>query len=174
MTTSKEMIVIAGVVNRLRKLGSWAGETHVQKTIYIAKSVFGLPLDAEFILYKHGPYSFDLNKNISHMLSRGILVSTPQGGYGPSLDVNEAMLAALDAASGGYLRTVKSQFEPACKQLAKMKVAELERVATAVYIHLNYPNLSQMARHAKLSELKPHIDRDTAVLAFEEAKPFLN
>lgn len=68
MTTSKDMILLGGIASLLKKHGSWTGETHLQKTAYVTKAVLGIPLSASFILYKHGPYSFDLNKSIAHML----------------------------------------------------------------------------------------------------------
>jgi hypothetical protein len=52
-------------------------------------------------------------------------------------------------------------------------VAELERIATAVYVALNFPELDPKERVKKLTELKPHIKYELAAAAFDEAKPFL-
>jgi hypothetical protein len=84
------------------------------------------------------------------------------------------MWEALDSASGHFFGTVREAVESVCNVLANKKVAELERIATAVFIELNFSDLSGAAKMAKLSELKPHIDRDAASLAFKEAQPFLS
>jgi len=43
-----------------------AVKTHIQKTAYAAKQVFGVPLDARFVLYKEGLYSFDVHHHRCH------------------------------------------------------------------------------------------------------------
>jgi hypothetical protein len=44
----------------LRRAGSWAGETHMQKATYFLQELTRIPLEFDFVLYKHGPFSFDL------------------------------------------------------------------------------------------------------------------
>jgi hypothetical protein len=50
--------LIAVLADSLRKRGSWAGETHIQKAGYLLQELLGVPLNMKFILYKHGPFSF--------------------------------------------------------------------------------------------------------------------
>lgn len=173
MTTSKEMILIGGIIETLNSMGSWTAETHVQKTAYITKYVRDVPLDAEFVLYKHGPYSFDLNKSLGHMLARNVLTAHSQIGYGPSLRLNNSLWSALDSALNSVFEQYKTNIVEVCGQLAKKNVAELERISTAVYVFRNFAGFARERQIAKLSELKPHIDASTARLAFEEAAPFL-
>ena len=52
--------LLVRLTERLRANKSWAGETHLQKATYILKRVLGVPVEFDFILYKHGPFSFDL------------------------------------------------------------------------------------------------------------------
>ncbi len=157
MTTSKDMIIIGGVVKTLCEHNSWSSETHVQKTLYIAKHVRNVPLTAEFLLYKHGPYSFELNKSISHMLARNILRSTQNAGFGPSLDLNRPMWEALDSAAGGYFAQHRDKIEFVCQYLANRNVSELERISTAIFVDINFPQLNSNSKVRKLTELKPHI-----------------
>jgi hypothetical protein len=51
--------LIVALVEKLRENRSWAGETHLQKATYVLKRVLGVPIEFRFILYKHGPFSFD-------------------------------------------------------------------------------------------------------------------
>jgi uncharacterized protein YwgA len=79
MTRIKEFVLVGGIVRSLNAVGSWCGETHIQKTSYIAKHVKGVPLESDFTLYKHGPFSFDLNAVLNEMRSQNLLSVTPMG-----------------------------------------------------------------------------------------------
>jgi hypothetical protein len=52
--------VLVGLARRLYEQGSWTGETHIQKAAYLLHELLAVPFDFAFILYKHGPFSFDL------------------------------------------------------------------------------------------------------------------
>ena len=65
--------ILLSLAENLRDKGSWCGETHLQKAAYILKEMFGVPLDVDFVLYKHGPYSFDLTDDLARFKADGIL-----------------------------------------------------------------------------------------------------
>ena len=79
MTSASEIHLVGRVVEILGEMHSWCGETHIQKTAYVAKVIKNVPFESKFILYKHGPYSFDMNGVLNHMRSQNILLVTPQG-----------------------------------------------------------------------------------------------
>lgn len=171
MTTSAEIILIGGVIRALRQRDSWTGETHIQKTCYVAKIVEHVPFESEFILYKHGPYSFDLSSSLGHMRAQRIISVTPQT-FGSTFDVVEGIWLALERASSNIYESYADQIGSICDVLAKKKVAELERIVTAIYVFVNFPDMSLDQMAHKLAELKPHINSRQAVDAFEEAEVF--
>ena len=57
--------VLLSLIEQLKDRGSWCGDTHIQKTTYFLQELLKVPLGFEFILYKHGPYSFDLEDEIT-------------------------------------------------------------------------------------------------------------
>src|SRR4051794_26143774 len=70
----------------MSKRGSWCGETHVQKTTFLLQQLLSVDIGFEFVLYKHGPFSFDLRDALSEMVADNLLESVVrQPGYGPSL-----------------------------------------------------------------------------------------
>src|SRR5262245_43954036 len=86
LSYSTRCALIVHLAKKLRAKGSWCGETHLQKALYIlqdfSKSNFGY----KFIIYKHGPYSFDLNNELAAMRSASVLeFQFPKEGYGPSI-----------------------------------------------------------------------------------------
>jgi uncharacterized protein YwgA len=168
MTTSREMVLIGGVVKLLRDRNSWAGETHVQKAAFVAKQMKHVPFESEFVLYKHGPFSFEMSTSLVHMRTRNLLKTLQNPGFGPTLEVNEALWRALDRSAGDYFEQFEDDVSDVCDLLATKNVASLERFATAVYLNSTMPNTSVEERASKLVELKPHIPSDLARAAFDE------
>lgn len=173
MTKAAELSLIAHIIDTLGEFGSWCGETHIQKTAYVAKVAMGVPIESEFVLYKHGPFSFDLNKLLAEMRAQQIISVTPQGPYGSTYAVNSGMWGALKRSMAGYYAPHDEKIRFVCHRLAKKKVTELERVATAIFVRLHFPGLEGDLLPRKLNELKPHIPLPEARLAFEESRVFL-
>lgn len=170
MTTSREMVLIGGVVRSLRSRGSWTGETHIQKTAYVAKIKRNVPFESDFVLYKHGPFSFDLSKSIGHMLSRDLLSSESNGGYGPSYDLNSSLWTALNKGLKDFYADFSAQIDDIGAKFSKKNVAELERIATAVYISSKHPFDADDIRADFITKIKPHISREMAFAALKEAE----
>ena len=63
----EQQAIVVETIARLRSHGSWAGETHVQKSLFFLKNLLRVPLNYNFVLYKHGPYSFDLHHDVGKM-----------------------------------------------------------------------------------------------------------
>src|SRR2546425_12633108 len=78
-------VILLELLRKLREHGSWCGETHMQKATYFLQHLMQVPLDFQFILYKHGPFSFDLRDELTAMRADGLLALQPQEPYGPSL-----------------------------------------------------------------------------------------
>lgn len=169
MTTSREMILVCGTAKLLHHYGSWCGETHIQKTIFVAKSICSVPFDSEFVLYKYGPFSFDLNKSLTHMTARNLLALISNPGFGPSYEINEKLWAGLNNAVDGFFSIHEPKLRIICEFLAPKNVSELERIATAIYIENFEECGSRVDRENRMAEIKPHIQGELAELAFDEA-----
>ncbi|MCL6557372.1 MAG: hypothetical protein K6U74_00970, partial [Firmicutes bacterium] len=61
----KRKALLLSLVKAMESQGSWCGETHIQKCSYFLQAMLGVPLGFEFILYKHGPFSFDLRDELT-------------------------------------------------------------------------------------------------------------
>lgn len=171
MTLSSDYALIGEIVKELQECGSWCGETHIQKTAYVAREVLKVPLSSRFILYKHGPYSFDLSSTLSSMRADRVLSLAPQGQYGSSYSVEPAM-AAISEKFRDLIQKNSAKIQKVSAEFASKNVAELERIATAIFVTLN-GNATQEARAAKLHKLKPHIGLTDALEAIKSADHFL-
>ena len=159
--------VLLSLVEKLRDGDSWCGETHVQKSTYFLQDLLEVPLEFDFILYKHGPFSFDLSDEISWMRANDILKLQPQQRpYGPKLlpDENAELLKRTYPKQ---MERYAEKIQKIADEFAEMGVTALERYATAYYISNNYEEVDDGDIAAKIVELKPHISRTEAQDAVE-------
>jgi hypothetical protein len=151
---------------RLQSHGSWTGETHVQKATYFLQELLRVPTDFEFILYKHGPFSFDLRELLSSMEADHFIRWQPQYPYGPSLVPGESAEQLLNRFPAKP-REYGAQIEFVARKLAPHRVADLEKLATALYV-TNESRRTPRERAARICELKPHISVAEAQRAVTE------
>jgi uncharacterized protein YwgA len=158
----------ASVVNLLIKLqerGSWCGETHVQKAMYISQDLSKANLGYKFIMYKHGPFSFELKDELAAMRATGIIeYAFPQRDYGPSIKVTSFGMRIFDVHRDNIVIQDRTN-EFVAKWLATSDVRNLEKLATAYYVTQKNPRDPIIVRAKKINSLKPHVD----VVAAEEA-----
>jgi hypothetical protein len=149
----------------LRARGSWCGETHLQKAAFFLQELLRVQLGYEFVLYKHGPYSFDLHDELMALRADELLELRPQPApYGPSL-VPTAASAEFRERYPRTLGTYGPGIEFVSRALASKGVAELERLATALYLTLEAPETAAELRARRINELKPHVSVEEAQAA---------
>ena len=73
MKRLQQAAILVSLIEALEKKDSWCGETNVQKATYFLQELFGVPLGFKFILYKYGPYSFDLSEKLTYLCADSIL-----------------------------------------------------------------------------------------------------
>jgi hypothetical protein len=168
MNRLQRAAVLLTLLAALKQRGSWCGETHLQKSVYFLQELLGVDLGFPFVLYRHGPYSFDLSDEITALRADLLLNVKLRLPYGPSLEPSES--------AGGLLANFEQTrrlHQPAidfvADRLAQHKVIDLERLATALYVTREPGrNRDSSARAARLNELKPHIDLGNATHAIED------
>jgi hypothetical protein len=162
MTESQKDVVLLSFIERLKEHDSWCGETHIQKATYFFQELMGVPLGFEFILYKHGPYSFDLKGELTAQMADSLLAVKPRPPYGPSILPGENCPALLERFPKTR-RKYEAQAQFVATRLASRDVVELERIATALFVtRKELPGGSVDERAARIHELKPHVPLDLA------------
>jgi len=158
--------ILLALVEALRTRGSWTGETHVQKAAYFLQDLLEVPLELGFILYKHGPYSFDLTNELAGMQADDFLAFQPRPfPYGPSY-VPGPLSGLLKASYGGVAVMYARQIQFAAQKLGARSVAELERLATALYV--SFEGGPPEDRPTRINALKPHVSVAEAAKALAE------
>jgi uncharacterized protein YwgA len=156
MDRYKKDALLSELTDQLMSRGSWCGETHIQKATYFLQELKSVPLGFEFILYKHGPFSFDLRDELTAMRADGFLDLSERGSYGPRL-IPTRWSQELRQDYPKTLAQYRPDIDFVCDSLRDRNVAELEKLATALYVHFQYGSRSPRARAKILCELKPHI-----------------
>jgi hypothetical protein len=157
--------LILNLALALRGNGSWAGETHIQKSGYFLNTLLKVPTGLNFILYKHGPFSFDLRELLTDMEAQGFIKWNSFPPYGPS--IGEGPLGPLLREKFSSLSDqYKKQIDFVSRHLGQRNVASLERIATALYVSAH--GAVGNARVGRIVDLKPHVDIVLAENAVEE------
>lgn len=155
--------VVVSLVESLQAHDSWCGETHIQKATYFIKELFNIPLDFDFILYKHGPFSFDLSDELAAMRADTLLgLQFRSNSYGPSIVVGDSA-KLLKESCPKTLDKYTPAIEFVATRFGNKGVSELERIATALYVKQNDDTDGSVeSRAQRIIELKPHVEIDLA------------
>jgi len=169
MDSLQKAAVLTKLVQELRARDSWTGETHVQKAGYLLQEFLNVPLEFEFILYWHGPFSFDLREELSLLWANELVKVEPQRPpYGPRYSTTEQ----ADYIQKLYPRTL-AKYEPSivfvADALQYKGVAALERLATACYVTRKMSEAAGHERAKELTRLKPHVSPEDAINAVAQA-----
>lgn len=167
----------AAIVTTMRdavsERGSWSGETHLQKALYILQEGAGVPLGYNFILYKHGPFSFDLRSEITEFRGDGLLELQPQGyPYGPRLNTTDAG-HRLQTKFPKTLTRYSDVISEVADLVGSKGVAELERIGTALLMLKSEQGLTDEAAAQKIVDVKPHVSETDALEAVRMMRDFL-
>ena len=168
MNELAEKAILAGLSKRLMGNGSWAGETHVQKSAYLLSELREVDFNFHFILYKHGPYSFELHDELSTMTAEDLLEPlAPSPRYGPRLLVTPRG-QELETRLQKTMERYGESLDWIADVIGSRGVVDLERLATAMWVTRQQSDGSVRSRAQALIDLKPHIALDDAIESVEE------
>lgn len=169
MKRLRRAALIVDLVDRLHQHDSWAGETHIQKGIFLAQDMLGVPIDVEYELFKHGPFSFQLREELGELRADDVLTLQAQRPpYGPRF-YSAHSAEQLRTKFPKTLRRYSRQLEWIADWMGKKGVVELERMATAFWVtEEGIDGEGVEPRAARLNRLKPHFSIESCRSAVEE------
>jgi len=157
--------VVLSLLEGMEKEGSWCGETHIQKATYLLQELADIPLGYEFILYKHGPFSFDFRNELSNLKADGLItLKTQPYPYGPSMRIT-SLGEMLISKFTDSVSPLKGKIDFISQKLSHMKVGELERIATALLVTLKSDSKNIEQRADGIILLKSHVSKEEAIVA---------
>jgi hypothetical protein len=168
MKRLQRAVLLAELAEKIRRHGSWCGETHIQKAVYFVQELVMVPTGYGFILYKHGPFSFDLRDEITEFRAYELFRLEPRRvPYGPTLRPT-SNAEELKKRFPNTLNKFSTRIAFVAEALDGKSVAELERLATALYVTREMGTEDAKDRAQKIHSLKPHVSFDLALNSVRE------
>ena len=158
-------VLLCLLVAAMRAEKSWAGETHIQKSVMFLQKLLDVPLGYQFVLYKHGPFSFDLRSELAIMRTRLQLGVEPHIGYGPTFTLGQWGEWAVKKPTA-----YDSEIEFVATKISTKDTRLLEGFSTAFFLKDKYPERTNFQIAEEINRLKPHISIKQAIQAIEDAK----
>lgn len=156
MLDTKSTTRVLALADQLMKHGSWCGETHLQKAMFFLAKQCNASVDYEFVLYKHGPYSFDFHDALSTLFAHCLLENVAQPPYGPRICLSASGKDFL-AKHNAQLADISDKIQTVASALGGKGVMELEKLATALWVRQEAPSAQESELAMKINEIKPHI-----------------
>ena len=172
MERLKRVGIVTCLIERMHEQGSWCGQTHVQKSVLFLQDVMNVPLEFEFVLYKHGPFSFELREEITSLRADEIVRLEPKWPYGPRISTTNRS-KYIQSINTRTLAMYDQRIEFVARKLGDKGVTELEALATALHVTRKTSDLSVCERAKQLSEIKPHISEAEASGAVMQVDQFI-
>lgn len=175
MDRIKKAALTVKLADSLRENGSWCGETHIQKTCYFLQELLHVPMGFNFVRYRHGPFSFDFRDELTALRADGLLALELRNLCGPQFVATERG-RRIERTFPKIVGKYRSQIEFVACKLGDRNVAELGRLATALFIRLDPKGSIKSAdqRAARLNEIKGHIPLDAAKEAVREVEGIID
>lgn len=169
MNDLEKGLLLTELADRLIAKGSWCGHTHLQKSVYFLQELLGVDLGVEYVLYKHGPYSFDLEEAVMWCRSAYLLDKEYKAaGYGPQLKPTTTSRNHRSRFPR-LLARYAGQMDFVAERLGSKGVAELEKLATALYVTRELGRTATPEQRAKqIHAYKPHVSEPDALAAVHE------
>ena len=169
MKTLQKYAVLIQLIDELKNNGSWCGETHIQKAAYFLQELVNVPIKFDFILYKHGPFSFGLRDFLNELRADGLIQLVPQSyPYGPSFSSTE-MSGRFKDNFKNTLSQYKNSISFVANALGNKGVAKLEQLSTALYISKKMGIETEAKTRAHgIIKLKPFLSFNQAFEAVKE------
>jgi uncharacterized protein YwgA len=149
MDVFERSALIGTLVQELRHNGSWCGETHVQKGTFLLQELERVSLEYDFILYKHGPFSFALSDELGVMRGYGLLALEPsREGFRPRIAETEGALRNF-ARHEQLIGAQRSKIEAIARGSSARRVRPNSSVSQPRYSSPEDNSLVQRPRHVR-------------------------
>ena len=168
MNKMKRAALLTRLIERLGDSNNWCRESDIQKVVYFSQSLKQIPTEYEFILYKHGPFSFDLRDDLTALRADGLLRLEPRRPCGVRI-IPTKQSKYIQKLYPKTLKYYEDKIEFVIGELGRKGGVELDRLGTALYVKMNPESrVSVVERTERVKELAPHMLQEDAHNAVQE------
>jgi hypothetical protein len=141
--------------------GELPKSTHLQKAMFLLRAIDVQQFPFSFILYKHGPFSLDVESELSEMKSYCVICSDWRPGLSQVLQPGANAPGLKQKLQLGDQE--RAAVAEVCRFLARKPLVEIELLATAAWIKANEQLGSNDEIASRLQVLKPYVSRPEAM-----------
>ena len=168
----RQAAILGSFVERLRTSDKPCGETLLQKSVFVMKELFDLPLTDEFRIHYYGPFSFELRDRLASMEADDIVRVRPRD-MGVTYEVGERF-SQLRARFAADIESASRAIDFTAERLGSLGVKQLEPLTTALFVTREQPAASVQQRTHRLREIKEHINEPEALRAVEKIDQWMS
>ena len=141
------------------------GKTKVQKIVYFLQEGLGVPLHYSFRMHHYGPFSQDIDSDISALQSVGYIeVNHDPYGYGYHIIPVSGRQLPWDQKLGKY----RGEMIEAISALSVLDASDLELIATVHFVQHLIDDPSKEKVLDTVCRLKPKFTKGTIQSAYEQ------
>lgn len=152
---------LARLIQELRAVDSWTGETHIHKSTFYLQELFGCDMGYGFYLHHYGPYCSDIREVMQFMMMFGEIKPTHVPNYRPKYNVTDRGVELAETDLG---TKYAKQIEWISVKIGKLPAGKLEGPSTALLLTKRQVDLGDKGRPndheliaSEIHRLKPHI-----------------
>ena len=147
---------LALVYNLIDRLED-SGKTRIQKTVYFLQEAFGVPLNYSYRMHHYGPYSEEVETDITRLKMTGYLFVKPDlQGYGFHVGVLDSPEDEWQDMTSPY----KQQIDMVLGLVQGKQISDLELMATLHFVDHLTREPSQSELIETVHGLKPKFSRE--------------
>ena len=157
----KRLAVIQLIVNELAD----TGKIKIQKILYFIQEALGAPLEYRFRMHHYGPFSEDIESDISVMRAVGYIdVEADANGYGYHITPASEEQLPWDSELAKY----RGEMVDAIDGLKVLDASDLELFATVHFVQHLLEKASKEDVLDSVSQLKPKFTKQTIQSAYDQ------
>ncbi|AEA46326.1 hypothetical protein [Archaeoglobus veneficus] len=148
------------VIKKLEEVGSWTGNTHIQKTAGLVQSITGFK-PYKFVMHHYGPYSFELRDDLNLLVSAGFVERrTDESGYHYALTSKGLRFLENSEIETKILGTV----DEIANLLGRAPTIVLELISTIDYVLNKFGSENEEKVLTTVKMLKPHFSEEVIMV----------
>ena len=155
MKRLEQRAVLVRLIERLNNKGRGCNEVYIQRAVYVIQSLCRVNLDFSFVLYKYGPFSFDLQDELTICRADGLLSIETHAVVGATFAATELGRRLMGRFSVTNDFTVK--FEELVTWVSECSITQLDKLSTAIYVIREMKTGSQKDKARRLLQVNPQI-----------------
>lgn len=170
MERYKRLALVVAAVEELNEHGSRTSRAHLHKALYFYQRWFAASRVYAFIIYQFGPYAFELDKDISELLSFSALISHPaRDGYGAQYLTGESAKMLVTDYQADIEQWCPG-LEFVATNLGHRSSRDLQLLGTTAFIQDEQGQPDLKALIAEVLRLKPQYDEREVEKAIVEVQ----